>query len=187
MNCSQLENDLALYAGGDLPGGGSAAIEAHLEGCLECRILLADLHANRALLRSRDEDAEAALAAEVRHRVMESVGRTRASAAGLGTRPTFGWRWGLALAAGLVVAGILIWPSWKKAPVKVARDAAPASVAGNIPAAVTARVHHRAARTKVHADTRKPAPQPEPLLVQFVTDNPNVVIYWIVDRKPQGD
>jgi hypothetical protein len=51
------------------------------------------------------------------------------------------------------------------------------------PAAKIIPVRHRLRRHR-----RAPAAQPgPPLLVQFVTDDPNIVIYWLVDQKPQGD
>jgi len=47
------------------------------------------------------------------------------------------------------------------------------------------RVVHRHGRAPLH---HAQAVQPSaPLLVHFVTDDPNIVIYWLVDQKPQGD
>jgi hypothetical protein len=39
--------------------------------------------------------------------------------------------------------------------------------------------HRRVAQHVVRANV----PEPEPLIVKLQTDDPNVVIYWIADRK----
>jgi anti-sigma factor RsiW len=45
MTCSKLETDIALYAGGDLPCGRIARVEAHLAECADSRALAQELRA----------------------------------------------------------------------------------------------------------------------------------------------
>jgi anti-sigma factor RsiW len=186
MSCSKFETDIALYAGGDLPPGRMARVEAHLAECADCRALAEDLRAEQALLSElRDDPLEDAMLAQVRQRVLAEVRHT-------------GWKAGfsprgalaplLALAAALLLAVILIWPRHHSgaAPRAAAASHAVQAEVGRGPAAA----HGAAplARKSRHHLRRPPAAQPgPPLLVQFVTDDPNIVVYWLIDQKPQGD
>ena len=179
MTCSKLETDIALYAGGDLPCGRIARVEAHLAECADCRALAQELRALQSAL--RDEPLEDALLAQVHQRVMAQLG-----GAGFSLRGALAPL--LALAAAVILAAGLLWPrhhSGAGSQPAAASHAAQAEVgrgaAGPNGAAPLARkVHHRLRRA--------PAAQPgPPLLVQFVTDNPDIVVYWLIDQKPQGD
>jgi anti-sigma factor RsiW len=179
MSCSKFETDIALYAGGDLPAGRIARVESHLAECADCRALAEELRAAQALLSElRDEPLEDALVAQVRQRVMAEVG-------GVARRPARLY-WKLALAAALVLAAVLVWPRHRSgaAPRAAAASHAAQAEAGREPAAA----HGAAPLAPKHRRRRAPAAPPgAPLLVQFVTDDPNIVIYWLVDQKPQGD
>ncbi|HLY19793.1 MAG TPA: zf-HC2 domain-containing protein [Bryobacteraceae bacterium] len=173
MNCKKWESDIALYAGGDLPDGHLQPVEQHLAGCADCRALVEDLRTGQALLAAlRDEPLDDAMVARVRYRVLSQVSAPRQV-------PVY---WKLALAAALILAVALAWPR-RRQPPKAAP--APRAAAVNLPAAKIVPVRHRVVR---HRRRRAPAAQPgPPLLVQFVTDDPNIVIYWLVDPKPQGE
>lgn len=186
MSCSKFETEIALYAGGDLPAGRIARIESHLAECADCRALAEELRAEQALLLElRDEPLDEAMVAQVRQRVLAEVGAA--------TRRPSRLYWKLALAAALILAAVLAWPrhhsgaSSQGYPVGPAASHAAQAEAGRGPAAA-----HGAAplvrKTRHRLRRRVPADQPgPPLLVQFVTDDPNIVIYWLVDQKPQGD
>jgi hypothetical protein len=104
MNCSKFETDIALYAGGDLPPGRIARVEAHLGECADCRALAEELRAEQALLGElRDAPLEDAMLAQVRQRVLAEVRRAGFSPRGA-LAPL------LAIAAALVLAVILAWP-----------------------------------------------------------------------------
>ena len=175
MNCAKRTIDIALYAGGDLPANRLGRTIAHLEACAECRALLDDLRAGQTLLSElEDEPLEDVMAAHVRQRVLAqlAVSETVASRRY--------WAWALAGAVLLAAILTLPWRMEKQAPLARVENAPP-KVAEAPPAVAkaqrpVARRHHRA----------KPRPG-EPLLVQLVTDDPNIVIYWLVDPKPQGD
>lgn len=176
MSCKKWESDIALFAGGDLPAGRVAHIEAHLAQCADCRSFFDDLRASHALLAElRDEPLEDAMVARVRQRVLAGIGAPRPARL----------YWKLALAATLILAVFLAWPRHHGGAAR-AVAAAPTQVAWQ--PAPTQPPAPRARRRRRHA----PAAQPgkagaPPLLVQFVTDDPNIVIYWLVDQKPQGD
>jgi anti-sigma factor RsiW len=180
MSCSKFETDIALYAGGDLPAGRIARVESHLAECADCRALAADLRASQSLLAElRDEPLEDAMLLQVRQRVLAEVNTTpwRAGFSRRGTLVSL-----LALAAALLLAVVLAWPRHAVKPAPVARVELPHAMPAPRPNIVPA--HHRAVRHRRPAPAAQPGP---PLLVQFVTDNPNIVIYWLVDQKPQGD
>jgi anti-sigma factor RsiW len=180
MNCSKFVNDIALYAGGDLPDGRIAPVEAHLAQCSDCRALSDELRAGQALLGElRDEPLEDLMVAQVRRRVMAQVG--------VAPRQPSRLYWKLALAAALLLAAVLLWPR------HAARHFTAPLVARVEPPHVTqaprismARARHRIVR-RHHRRAPATAETGPPLLVQFVTDNPNIVVYWLVDQKPQGD
>ncbi len=180
MSCPKFETDIALYAGGDLPVGRIARLEVHLAGCPDCRAMAEDLRASQVLLSEmRDDPVADALVAQVHARVLMEARR-----AGFSRRGTLVPL--LAFAAAVILAVLLLRPHHQPKPHPVApvahleaNPAAPARPASIIP--VRHRVVHRH-RRRVPA-----APPGPPLLVQFVTDNPNIVIYWLVDQKTQGD
>ena len=182
MSCSKFETDIALYAGGDLPAGRIARIESHLVECAGCRALAAELRAGRALLGElRDDPLEDAMLAAVRRNVLRQLWGRPSACGGLSGRPY----WKLALAAALVLAVVLAWPRHPPAKeVLVPRGAAPRAAAASHAAPSVVPVARRVRRRHRTTPAAQPGP---PLLVQFVTDDPNIVIYWLVDQKPQGD
>jgi anti-sigma factor RsiW len=179
MSCSKFETDIALYAGGDLPPARIARVEAHLADCADCQALAEDLRAEQALLGElRDGPLEDALLAQVRQRVLVEVRRADFSPRGA-LAPL------LAIAAALLLAVVLLWPRHNPPkPVLALSGAAPRAAAASHAAPTAAPL----IRKSHHHLRRPPAAQPSPpLLVQFVTDDPNIVVYWLIDQKPQGD
>ena len=88
-------------------------------------------------------------------------------------RPRVRWQWALAAAAAIVMA-VATWKVTRveklpMQPVRVAVAAAKPVVAGHGPAPRKAKRHL--------------SPAAEPLRVKMFTSDPDVVIYWIVDRK----
>jgi anti-sigma factor RsiW len=178
MSCSKFETDIALYAGGDLPAGRMARVASHLAACADCRALAEELRAAQALLgKLRDEPLEEAMVARVRQRVLAEVRTT-------GQRPAQLY-WTLALAAALVLAAVLAVPRRpaRQAPAAPMARVEPERIAP-IPRPGIVPVRHRVGRRHRRAPAAPPGP---PLLVQFVTDNPNIVIYWLVNQEPKGD
>ncbi len=176
MNCAKWEAEIALYAGGDLPARRVAPLENHLAVCARCRALLQDLRAGQALLAElRDDPLPPAMLARVRANVLAEVGAPRPS------RPY--WKLAPAAALALALATALLSPRHRAVEPPQPTPAAPVRMAEARPAEVVP-VRHRALRRHRRPPAAKSGP---PLLVQFVTDDPNIVIYWLVDQKPEGD
>jgi len=125
----------------------------HLATCAECRWLAEELRLNAVALR------------ELRAQTPRS--------------PAVRWEWALAAAAAIVI-GFFVWKPTRieKLPIMAAHGAAPQQEQlSRFPAPVaqghTVRVKH----------VQKKQVRPEPLRVKMFTSDPDVVIYWIVDRK----
>ena len=170
MNCAEWEERIALHQGGDLPLGQAATVERHLGECPGCQVFASGLRETLSALRSAhgQHPADAHFAA-VRARVLAELAHRQ--------RPA--WRRGLAwgsVAAGL--AALAVGAAWfRPVPslpaVALARPAAPEL---QPPAPSPPR--------RVRTAPRRPAPRVvETVTIKLLTDNPDVVIYWIADRK----
>ena len=127
-----------------------------------------------------------AVLAEVRRRVMSEVVDRRPSL-------LYAWRWKYALAAAAVAvlavgAGVSVRRPVEVPPVEVATVRRPARVpARQAEEPAPRKVVRQAGKPALQLPARKaeePAPrtEAEPLLVKLVTDDPEVVVYWLVDR-----
>lgn len=203
MSCGQYQRDVTLWVGGELPARRAARIEAHLAGCGECRALADEVRRAQALVASRldalvDDRELAAVRAGVTSRIR---GATRAT-------PPVHVRWRYALAVGglavVVALGALLGRRAQQSPVihtaetvRPTPTAAPPRVAVPALGEVPVRDVEDGARVAATPSTRRPlvrgarsralrretTTQGEPLVVKLVTDDPNVVIYWLVDQK----
>lgn len=130
----------------------------HITECADCRALDREVRLNSAAL------------AELRNEVIPVRAARRR------------WPWVAAAAAAVIIAAV----SWPTAPAPV--PSPPVAVLRPVPAApvmpsvVKAQPVRQARRPRP-----KPAPQTaEPLMVKFFTDDPDVVIYWLID-PPKGE
>jgi anti-sigma factor RsiW len=185
MSCRDWEERIALHAGGDLALEESAAVERHLAECPQCRETAAAYGWGLDLLREthREPIPEAHFAA-VRARVLAELGSEHRS---VWRQP---WAWVLAAAAVVVLAVMAIALGRQPAPrIAAVRPAAPAAapIFAEPPAspATVARVARvRSIRRKPAVARQSESGQPdEPLLIKLYTDDPDVIIYWIADRK----
>lgn len=172
MNCPDWEEKIALVAHGDLPPKEAAEAARHLASCAECREFAEGVRQSIAVLRAAHEQpiGETHLCA-VRARVLESIGRP--------PRPAWRWAWigGLAAAAVLLVLALQPRPV---PPPQVTLALPPVTEAPVVlPAPPTPRPQPRRP-APVHR-ARKPRSPQEPLMVKLITDDPNVVIYWIAN------
>ena len=187
MNCVDWEERIALYAGGDLAPETAETVERHVAECAGCQVLLSGLRESLALAREVHAEAvEAAHFAAVRARVLAELERA----------PARRWRfaWGFAMAAAAAVLLLVLWPRPEPKTVTQARVPAPvvdqsgadSPVRGG-PPGPPARVS-RTVRPRRKAGpggperTRGSAP-PEPMVVKLLTNDPDVVIYWITGTK----
>jgi anti-sigma factor RsiW len=176
MTCRDWEERIALHAGGDLPAADAAELETHLAACEDCRGVAAAYGAGIELLREahREPLGEAHYAA-VRARVLSELQRDR--------RPVWRRIWVGGLVAVAAAAVLLLWPRPVHTPERIEmaamRPAAPHTDEPR-PVAPARAVHPRraVARAVVSEPEKRPA---EPLVVKLLTDDPNVIIYWIAD------
>lgn len=84
MNCQEFEENLALYAYGDLPPDQQAAAEAHLQGCDKCRAAREKLRSLHGLLARRPRvEPSPELVAECRQRLDAALDREQLGWQGL--------------------------------------------------------------------------------------------------------
>jgi hypothetical protein len=185
MNCKDWEERIALYSGGDpVPG---ADIESHLAECAGCRTFASGIKDGLELLRSAHrEPIAAAHYTAVRVGVLARLAKEAEQ-----RRPWRRWLWVPGLAAGLAVAAVFLpmRPVEKTSRVRVAAvrpsEDAPVPLRSSVPATPPVRV----TRVRPHRSSapirRTPGPPPlvEPLVVKLITSDPDIVIYWIADRK----
>jgi len=170
MKCDAFEPLIALYVGADLPDRDRPQVEQHLAACPDCRQLLEDLQASQATLRELgSEAADAAMLTAVRAGVLGGIGERRRRA----------WPWVAAFAAAAALVAALVVtprkPIEQPQPLPVARVIAPERV-----------VEQPIVPRRRHVARRRPTPPPkeeEPLVVKMLTDDPNIVIIWLVDQR----
>jgi anti-sigma factor RsiW len=187
MTCRDWEERIALHAGGDLPAPEAAELETHLAACEGCRGAAEVYRAGLELLREahREPVAEAHYAA-VRARVLAELRRPR--------RPVWRRMWVCGLVATAAVAVLLLLPRPAHTPERIeiaairpvgpqTEELAPAAPAGLAhPRRAAASLATRARKAPVGAAVSEPEKRSaEPLVVKLLTDDPNVVIYWIAD------
>lgn len=179
MSCTNWEERIALHAGGDLPQAEVAEVKAHLAACEGCRAVAATYGAGIEWMReAHGEPITPAHYAAVRARVLEELRRPR--------RPAWRrvWVGGLAAAAAAVILMLSPKPvhTPERVEMAVIRPAVP-QMEQQMPVVHASVMHPRRARkapreAAVSAPEKRPA---EPLVVKLLTDDPNVVIYWIAD------
>lgn len=192
MKCKYPESDLALYAGADLAQTKMEEISAHLPLCDACRLIVEDLRETQSVFQSirRDTVSPSALAL-LRTSVLEQLAARNAR------RTWARWVYGLAgagFAAVVLCLGLLsIFPGHHE-PVQKRAVSASLRPAGS-PATVEA-VHAIQSTVSVprvkrvgHSTQRHVAPDemsskpPQEIVVKLLTDDPNIIIYWLVDQN----
>ena len=171
MNCSRWERQLALLVESDLGGREAREVEEHLAACSGCREFVEELRHSQAALRELGgEEVDGVALAVVRQRVL-------AEAESQKPVWVFGLRWWHAMPVGVAAAvmAVVLWP-------RVPAVEPPPAVAIWAPPAPEL-VHSAPLPATRRAPEIKPAVAAEPLLVKFFTDDPDVVIYWIIDQN----
>jgi len=172
MNCANWEERIALYAGGELAAAKAAEVERHLAECAGCQVFASGLKGSMSLVREAHQDAiDAAHFAAVRSRVLAQLEHER--------RPVWrrAWVYGIVAVAAALVVAFAVRPSRRVVP----RPPEAAMVRPPAPAVARTALPPRPVRVR-----RKPRPKAAPaeqVLVRLVTDNPDVVIYWISETR----
>ena len=186
MNCSDWEERIALHAGGDLPPAEAAEVERHLRECAGCQVLTSGLKQSLVLLKeAHEEPLAAAHFSAVRSRVVAELEQGRRRGALWARR----WAWGFGMAAAVVAVLVMLALQPGRTPVVTANRQPLSNVRGSDVSeprtleSGTGLSHPRPHRRVTRRVERANVPDPEPLIVKLQTDDPNVVIYWIADRK----
>ena len=183
MNCSIWEERIALYAGSDLTAAEASEVERHVGDCAGCQVLLSGLRESLELLRETHAEpvAEAHFAA-VRARVLSELERE--------SKPLWRRPWVYAMVAAAMLLLVAVRPKDPKEEKRI-------EVVQPAPVAPVAQVEaepvpERPAQPPHRKRRPQPAPvaiavkaeQPaEPLVVKLLTNDPDVIIYWITDTK----
>ncbi len=183
MNCANWEERIALYMGSDLGRADAAQVERHLAECAGCQVFASGMRESLALLReAHGEEPAAAAYAAVRARVIGELER----------RPMRRWFFGLAAVAAAAALLAAVWMRPAKHMERAHRDAAlpqrevvvPQSEKAPEIAIVPVRTPGPRSRVqRAETPAVKPVVADKPLVVKLVTDDPDVVIYWITDTK----
>lgn len=166
MNCPEWEERIALHAGGDLPPNEIAETEQHLVHCGSCREFAEGLAQSLAIARTAHaEPLQPAAFTALRARLLEQIARE--------PRPSRRLAWILPLLAAAATAVVLLPRPVE--PIRTTVTPPPAPLLEQPVAPATARpIAPKRPRRRP-----KPRPPAEPLMVKLVTDDPDVVIYWI--------
>lgn len=211
--CSEREEALALHAGRDLPPAEARELEEHLGRCPGCRGFLEELEESRSALTAFAAMPPTAGLSDVRRRVMEEVRDAESPRGGLSGRHR---HWLVAAAVVLALATVLVWrlgPSPEspgEESVWVARSEPPE---GPEPPRISPTpeptLPEPTQPEPIQTDSERPEPTPrEPrptastpeteirrastgdrpdLKIQLVSDDPDIVIYWLVDMEEPSD
>jgi len=174
MNCAKYEPLIALYVEDDLTEAEARTVESHLEACHGCREVAAQARESQAALKVlRAEFLGDSVYQEVRGDVMRRIATL--------SKPSPRARY--AIAAGLAIAMLAGW-LWRMPPISSLESPKRAGVMPPPPLRSQAPAQHKG---MARARRRPPRPAPsfkaEPLVVKIITDDPQVVIYWLVDQN----
>ena len=175
MNCRDWEERIALHAERDLPPREAAEAERHLAECAQCREFAESLTQTLSELRGAHAEPWAtADFAAVRARVLAELPVRR--------RPAWRLVWVGAAAVVLLAASLFTEHRPQPRANRVTPPAPTVEAAVPLPPPPEQPQPTRQTRRAVRPRrTRKPVPPSEPLMVRLISDNPDVVIYWIAN------
>jgi anti-sigma factor RsiW len=188
MNSSDWEERVALHAGGDLPPAEAAEVERHLRECAACQVLASGLKQSLALLKeAHHEPLAPAHFSAVRARVVAELEQERRRGALWARRRA--WGYGPAAVAVTLLVVLALRPGRVPVVANTNRSLTVAALSSPVVAVrepATPPQRSVARRKASRAPAPQVVPDREPLIVKLLTDDPNVVIYWIADGK-RGD
>ena len=173
MSCAKFESLIALYVESDLTETDGRLVESHLETCHGCRDFAADIRESQSALKElRVDFVEESALHEVRAEVLYGLSISRKSTA-----------WPRYAIAAMLLAGL--WAGWLWRARTAALPEVQARAVMIAPPPFVAVPAQRVRTARVTRQHRQPAPafQSEPLVVKMITDDPQVVIYWLVSQN----
>jgi hypothetical protein len=207
MKCRYSETDIALYVEGDVGPDKACEIQTHLSVCTECRDLVIELRESQAVLKTLKQDTVSATSlALVRSQVLAEI---QAGVKPVWGRWVYALAGGVFVA--VVAVGLMLEMRKPQVEeiVKSAPLPPPAAVplTSKTITEPTANLDHKTrpsdrtmkrvnanvplregdgrrrrqgvAHTEVPPEPSEPA---KPLVVKLLTDDPNIVIYWLIDN-----
>ena len=177
MSCDKFEPLIALYIEDDLAQAEAQVVESHLAGCDACREFAAEMRESQAALKAlRTEFVDDAVLLQVRTEVLSAASHLQRVVAW----PRY------AIAAGLVLAllgGWLVRRQTDNTRVRVQSVHASLPAPPAQPVVRPRQPRVLAARVRRRPRQQTPRFKSEPLVVKMITDDPQVVIYWLVDQN----
>ncbi len=197
MNCRGWNPNIALYVEGDLDRDVARELEIHLSSCVECRDFADTLRLTQSELRQlRSETIETSSLNRVRAGVLDQVRamemrRTWMDRTAIWLWGGYRWRYAVLGSVAVFAAALWIWqassphvpaPETVKAvsPHVGRPETGQVAVAGGGPGAPVKR-HIKATGRMKPAEPAADEKNPD-TVVQILTDDPNVVIYWLIDQ-----
>ena len=181
MTAHTSEEQLSLYAAGDLDAVTSAKIAAHVSGCESCRAQVDQFRDTLRLIASSFPEPSAEDLSTFRAGLLEQLHRPKQRRAS--------WTWALA-AATAVLALVLLLPRNERRP--AAHVASESLALAPLPQPVV-QLATPGVQPAVSRHTRRPQPEAgirsvalvtrpnQPALIRMTTADPNVVILWQPD------
>lgn len=183
MNCANWEERIALYMGEDLGRVEAREVEQHLAECPGCQLFASGIRESLAILREAHlGDTNDAACSAVRARVIAALEPER--------RPFWRSPWVYSLYAAALLLMLFVFLPRHRAEIARREVPAPQPLVIAAPPVPVEAAPVRVARVRrPHRLVKRASPpliaaHPEkPLVVKLVTDDPNVVIYWITDTR----
>jgi hypothetical protein len=207
MKCRYSETDIALYVEGDVGPAKACEIQTHLSVCTQCRDLVIELRESQAVLKTLKQDTVSATAlALVRSEVLAEI---QAGVKPVWGRWVYALAGGVFVA--VVAVGSMLEMRKPQVEEIVKSDPLPPPAAVPLTRGTitepNANLDHKTrpsdrtmervnanvplregdgrrrrqgvAHTEVPSEPSEPA---KPLVVKLLTDDPNIVIYWLIDN-----
>ena len=185
MACHEFEQLVALFVEDDLPPTERGHTEAHLRVCAACAHLAEELKESQSVFKSiRQQVPTQTMLTVVRTRVLEQA-HTRVSWFERIFLSAFGQRATLAGLALLLLGSSALWV-WKQPADVPTPETPPVTPVLQSPVLTPAVETHVAEVRPVrrrHAPVVNRTDVPKETTIKWLTDDPNIVIYWLVEEK----
>jgi hypothetical protein len=213
MKCTAYENQIALYVEADLSASDRRRVETHLQSCTACNALAEDLRESQSMFKAlRAATVNSSDLAGVRERVLNEVGGLEPAPGWVVTmhRVFFAGMRRRNAIAGVLLAALISGSVWyshmrivhevrEEAPVDVAKFETPVPIglqtvaqpSGETPRIVKSAepleiadvLPAEAAEVQVVEELVPPESQVSQIPMKFVTDDPDIIIYWLPSDK----